>query len=189
MLFSDVAMMPGHMFTLVEYCQCILGLIREDCVPGNVSSMFDVLEETMKELKDELNSHDSAVRRAAHGIAALKKLKKKRKLAADKKAGKLDRLSPMFPPRAPVFPPPLQILLDNGYAFEQAVYIRHEHRNRLKSRLAPPSEPPSEPPLRNIGFVHMCSCEAAAAILAPCICAHETPLQFLNADVRSSEVS
>ena len=42
-----------------------------DGVPGNVGSMFDVLEETLKELKDELNSHDSAVRRAADGIAAL----------------------------------------------------------------------------------------------------------------------
>ena len=196
-------MMPGHMFTLVDYCQLAVRQMREDGVPGNVGSMFDVLEETMKELKDELNSHDSAVRREADGIAALKKLKKKRKLAADKKAGKLDRLAPMFPPRAPVFPPPLHTLLDNGYAFEQAVHIHHEHRNRLKSRLAPPPEPapstiaaPSQPAwsgerpkaLRNIGFVHMCLCEADRSA-AVCICAHETPLQFLNADVRSSEVS
>ena len=132
--------MPGHMFTLVDYCQLVVRQMLLDGVPGNVGSMFSVLEDTMKELKDELNSHDSAVRREADGIAASKKLKKKRKLAADKKAGKLDRLAP-FSPRPPVFPPPMHSLLDNGYAFEQAVHIHREHRERLESRLAPPPEP------------------------------------------------
>jgi hypothetical protein len=198
-LFSDVAMMPAHMFTLVDYCQLTVRQMREDGVPGNVGVAFDVLEETMKELKDELNSHDSAVRREADGIAALKKLKKKRKLAADKKAGKLDRLAPMSP-RPPVFPPPMHSLLDNGYAFEQAVHIHREHRDRLKSWLAPPPEPapstiaaPSQPAwsgerpkaARNIGFVHMCLCEAAMSA-AVCICAHETPLQFMSWKIEKS---
>ena len=51
-LFSDVAMMPGHMFTLVDYCQLVVRQMLLDGVPGNVGSMFSVLEDTMKELAE-----------------------------------------------------------------------------------------------------------------------------------------